>query len=211
MGTLRLRIVTRQRKSFRLKGERSRRTDPWSTSNRETQQPAYVLLPPSTDAIQFSALSIISPPSPSRCVTIARAAEEGSSQQTGCVTPDAISIVSSPVNCDEDLSDEDSKLEEFGDTESENDDHEGQSDLEEEEKDLHASAVPLPPRLTVRPTIYEQFSDLGVDWCRYVGAPHCSFTFKHVADRKTWQCGITQRSQTAAFRPGPWGKRTMCK
>nr|KAJ3421556.1 hypothetical protein HK105_003145 [Polyrhizophydium stewartii] len=46
------------------------------------------------------------------------------------------------------------------------------------------------PRRSLRPTIFEEFTLSDVDWCRY--------------------CGVTQQAQTAAFRPGPWGKRTLC-
>ncbi|KAI9209818.1 uncharacterized protein BJ171DRAFT_8020 [Polychytrium aggregatum] len=52
------------------------------------------------------------------------------------------------------------------------------------------SSVLCSPRRTLRPTIYESFSQSSIDWCRY--------------------CGVTQYAQTAAFRPGPWGKRTLC-
>ncbi|KAI8824191.1 uncharacterized protein EV422DRAFT_609239 [Fimicolochytrium jonesii] len=44
---------------------------------------------------------------------------------------------------------------------------------------------------TIRPTMYEEFTKSGLDWCRY--------------------CGVTKGGQTtASFRPGPWGKRTLC-
>ena len=49
----------------------------------------------------------------------------------------------------------------------------------------------IPVRLSRRPTVYEGFIKSRIDWCRY--------------------CGVTQRAQSAAFRPGPWGKRTLCK
>ncbi|GAB5590792.1 hypothetical protein Unana1_05692 [Umbelopsis nana] len=38
------------------------------------------------------------------------------------------------------------------------------------------------------PTIFEKFTDAEVDWCRY--------------------CGTTEGVN---WRPGPWGKRTLCK
>ncbi|KAI9091879.1 hypothetical protein DFS34DRAFT_317923 [Phlyctochytrium arcticum] len=60
------------------------------------------------------------------------------------------------------------------------------------------AAAPLPPplpetcpvRYSHRQTIYEEFTAKGIDWCRY--------------------CGVTKGGQTAAFRPGPWGRRTLC-
>ncbi|TPX62919.1 hypothetical protein PhCBS80983_g00030 [Powellomyces hirtus] len=46
-------------------------------------------------------------------------------------------------------------------------------------------------RRSLHPTIYEEFTKSGLDWCRY--------------------CGVTKGGQTtASFRPGPWGKRTLC-
>ena len=46
-------------------------------------------------------------------------------------------------------------------------------------------------RLSHEPTIFQAFTQSNLDWCRY--------------------CGVTMLTQTAAFRPGPWGKRTLCK
>ncbi|KAL0084543.1 hypothetical protein F4703DRAFT_1737496 [Phycomyces blakesleeanus] len=40
---------------------------------------------------------------------------------------------------------------------------------------------------TPRPTVFESLTDTGVDWCRY--------------------CGTTE---SVNWRPGPWGKRTLC-
>lgn len=45
-----------------------------------------------------------------------------------------------------------------------------------------------PPRPTATPTIYEKLTKASVDWCRY--------------------CGTTEGVN---WRPGPWGKRTLCK
>ncbi|KAJ2799501.1 hypothetical protein H4R20_004417 [Coemansia guatemalensis] len=44
-----------------------------------------------------------------------------------------------------------------------------------------------PVRESLRPTIFEDLSHSGVDWCRY--------------------CGTTEGIN---WRPGPWGKRTLC-
>ncbi|RKP08239.1 hypothetical protein THASP1DRAFT_23732 [Thamnocephalis sphaerospora] len=44
-----------------------------------------------------------------------------------------------------------------------------------------------PPRPTQRPTIFEQLTEASIDWCRY--------------------CGTTEGVN---WRPGPWGKRTLC-
>lgn len=46
-------------------------------------------------------------------------------------------------------------------------------------------------RLSHEPTIFQAFTKSNLDWCRF--------------------CGVTMITQTAAFRPGPWGKRTLCK
>jgi hypothetical protein len=44
------------------------------------------------------------------------------------------------------------------------------------------------PRPTATPTIYQKLTKASVDWCRY--------------------CGTTEGVN---WRPGPWGKRTLCK
>ncbi|OZJ01566.1 hypothetical protein BZG36_05691 [Bifiguratus adelaidae] len=44
-----------------------------------------------------------------------------------------------------------------------------------------------PPRPTSHPTLYQQLTEDSIDWCRY--------------------CGTTESSN---WRPGPWGKRTLC-
>jgi hypothetical protein len=44
------------------------------------------------------------------------------------------------------------------------------------------------PRSICSPSIYQIFSKQNVDWCRY--------------------CGTTEGVN---WRPGPWGKRTLCK
>ncbi|KAI8052539.1 hypothetical protein BDF22DRAFT_744129 [Syncephalis plumigaleata] len=46
---------------------------------------------------------------------------------------------------------------------------------------------PASPRKTQRPTVFEQLTEASVDWCRY--------------------CGTTEGVN---WRPGPWGKRTLC-
>jgi hypothetical protein len=43
------------------------------------------------------------------------------------------------------------------------------------------------PQQTLRPTLYEFLTQNGIDWCRY--------------------CGTTEGVN---WRPGPWGKRTLC-
>ncbi|KAJ2092934.1 hypothetical protein IW138_000647 [Coemansia sp. RSA 986] len=48
-------------------------------------------------------------------------------------------------------------------------------------------SVPAAVRESLRPTIFEELSNNGVDWCRY--------------------CGTTEGIN---WRPGPWGKRTLC-
>lgn len=45
-----------------------------------------------------------------------------------------------------------------------------------------------PPRPTAYPTIYQKLTKASIDWCRY--------------------CGTTEGVN---WRPGPWGKRTLCK
>jgi hypothetical protein len=44
------------------------------------------------------------------------------------------------------------------------------------------------PRFTASPSIYQKLSKQNIDWCRY--------------------CGTTEGVN---WRPGPWGKRTLCK
>jgi hypothetical protein len=44
------------------------------------------------------------------------------------------------------------------------------------------------PRPTQSPTIFQTLTKSGIDWCRY--------------------CGTTEGVN---WRPGPWGKRTLCK
>jgi hypothetical protein len=46
---------------------------------------------------------------------------------------------------------------------------------------------PCEPRFTMRPTVYEKLTAENIDWCRY--------------------CGTTEGVN---WRPGPWGKRTLC-
>lgn len=54
-----------------------------------------------------------------------------------------------------------------------------------EENDHLPKATPRP---TAQPTIYQKLTKANVDWCRY--------------------CGTTEGVN---WRPGPWGKRTLCK
>ncbi|KND01978.1 uncharacterized protein SPPG_02485 [Spizellomyces punctatus DAOM BR117] len=66
-------------------------------------------------------------------------------------------------------------------------------DVEDEMIDIDGDDEPVKDcvvRQSHRPTIYEEFTQKGIDWCRY--------------------CGVTKAGQTAAFRPGPWGRRTLC-
>ncbi|KAI9593776.1 hypothetical protein BDF19DRAFT_424108 [Syncephalis fuscata] len=51
----------------------------------------------------------------------------------------------------------------------------------------HDDREPASPRKTQRPTVFEQLTEASVDWCRY--------------------CGTTEGVN---WRPGPWGKRTLC-
>ncbi|KAJ1892808.1 hypothetical protein LPJ66_006123 [Kickxella alabastrina] len=46
---------------------------------------------------------------------------------------------------------------------------------------------PAAVRESLRPTVFEELSNNGIDWCRY--------------------CGTTEGIN---WRPGPWGKRTLC-
>ncbi|KAJ3161659.1 hypothetical protein HDU86_006429 [Geranomyces michiganensis] len=65
------------------------------------------------------------------------------------------------------------------------------SESEEDYSDVDRVAAPCVVRESLRPTVYETFTKSGLDWCRY--------------------CGVTKSGQTtASFRPGPWGKRTLC-
>ncbi|ORX98910.1 hypothetical protein K493DRAFT_3839 [Basidiobolus meristosporus CBS 931.73] len=65
------------------------------------------------------------------------------------------------------------------------------SDEEDEvlkcDEDEVSEAEEVPPRTTSSPTIFETLSEAHVDWCRY--------------------CGTTEGVN---WRPGPWGKRTLC-
>ncbi|KAI8070489.1 hypothetical protein BC940DRAFT_235849 [Gongronella butleri] len=45
----------------------------------------------------------------------------------------------------------------------------------------------VPPRATATPSIYQKLTKANMDWCRY--------------------CGTTEGVN---WRPGPWGKRTLC-
>ncbi|TPX64023.1 hypothetical protein SpCBS45565_g06207 [Spizellomyces sp. 'palustris'] len=66
-------------------------------------------------------------------------------------------------------------------------------DVEDEMIDIDGDDEPVKDcvvRQSHRPTVYEEFTQKGIDWCRY--------------------CGVTKAGQTAAFRPGPWGRRTLC-
>ncbi|KAI9025979.1 hypothetical protein CLU79DRAFT_743989 [Phycomyces nitens] len=55
-----------------------------------------------------------------------------------------------------------------------------------EKKALTSTRAPC--RSTSQPTIYQKLTKANVDWCRY--------------------CGTTEGVN---WRPGPWGKRTLCK
>ncbi|KAI9485388.1 MAG: hypothetical protein EXX96DRAFT_476558 [Benjaminiella poitrasii] len=61
-------------------------------------------------------------------------------------------------------------------------------ETEEENQSFHEPRLPLStPRPTAYPTIYQKLTRANVDWCRY--------------------CGTTEGVN---WRPGPWGKRTLC-
>ena len=61
--------------------------------------------------------------------------------------------------------------------------------VQESVHDNDSSLLPqAPPRPTANPTIYQKLTKANVDWCRY--------------------CGTTEGVN---WRPGPWGKRTLCK
>lgn len=67
--------------------------------------------------------------------------------------------------------------------------------LDDDERDLNETfaadsdnhAELAPPRATRMPTIYQTLTKASIDWCRY--------------------CGTTEGVN---WRPGPWGKRTLC-
>ncbi|KAI9137510.1 hypothetical protein BKA69DRAFT_1017608, partial [Paraphysoderma sedebokerense] len=46
---------------------------------------------------------------------------------------------------------------------------------------------PSSTRFSIEPTIFQTFTNEGIDWCRY--------------------CGTTDGIN---WRPGPWGKKTLC-
>jgi hypothetical protein len=52
----------------------------------------------------------------------------------------------------------------------------------------HDHLEKVDPRPTCHPTLYQKLTKANVDWCRY--------------------CGTTEGVN---WRPGPWGKRTLCK
>lgn len=61
--------------------------------------------------------------------------------------------------------------------------------VEEQDKMSVYDYVPqVAPRPTCYPTIYQKLTKANIDWCRY--------------------CGTTEGVN---WRPGPWGKRTLCK
>lgn len=64
------------------------------------------------------------------------------------------------------------------------------NDVEQTMNDRTATTekTTVPPRATAQPTIYQKLTKANVDWCRY--------------------CGTTEGVN---WRPGPWGKRTLCK
>lgn len=59
--------------------------------------------------------------------------------------------------------------------------------LEHTNKD-YLNSLENEPRSVSSPTLYQTFSKQSIDWCRY--------------------CGTTEGVN---WRPGPWGKRTLCK
>jgi hypothetical protein len=54
--------------------------------------------------------------------------------------------------------------------------------------ETHDHLKKVDPRPTSHPTLYQKLTKANVDWCRY--------------------CGTTEGVN---WRPGPWGKRTLCK
>ncbi|KAI7871183.1 hypothetical protein BDF14DRAFT_1764169 [Spinellus fusiger] len=52
---------------------------------------------------------------------------------------------------------------------------------------LDSSLLPKHKRKSQRPTVFDRLIHLGINWCRY--------------------CGTTE---SVNWRPGPWGKRTLC-
>ncbi|ORY99874.1 hypothetical protein BCR43DRAFT_484436 [Syncephalastrum racemosum] len=69
-------------------------------------------------------------------------------------------------------------------------DNEDDEDEDDDDTDADPSCVDGPlveARPTARPTLYEKLTETNVDWCRY--------------------CGTTEGVN---WRPGPWGKRTLC-
>lgn len=59
---------------------------------------------------------------------------------------------------------------------------------EHDKMSIYDHVPQVPPRPTSYPTIYQKLTKANVDWCRY--------------------CGTTEGVN---WRPGPWGKRTLCK
>jgi FtsZ-interacting cell division protein YlmF len=66
--------------------------------------------------------------------------------------------------------------------------HHAEPQLTAEEDNNNNNMPQAPPRPTAYPTIYQKLTKASVDWCRY--------------------CGTTEGVN---WRPGPWGKRTLCK
>ncbi|KAI8380952.1 uncharacterized protein BYT42DRAFT_544920 [Radiomyces spectabilis] len=66
---------------------------------------------------------------------------------------------------------------------------EGENDDQDEDEEVDDSDLmeKVSPRPTAQPTIYQMLTMANVDWCRY--------------------CGTTEGVN---WRPGPWGKRTLC-
>ncbi|KAI8888485.1 hypothetical protein K501DRAFT_282785 [Backusella circina FSU 941] len=56
-----------------------------------------------------------------------------------------------------------------------------------QESNVNENLPKAPPRPTAQPTIYQKLTKANIDWCRY--------------------CGTTEGVN---WRPGPWGKRTLC-
>ncbi|KAI8368228.1 uncharacterized protein BYT42DRAFT_585834 [Radiomyces spectabilis] len=79
-------------------------------------------------------------------------------------------------------SDDDEKNQGVEPVEEEEGEEQDEEEVEEEEEQEQ-----VPARATAVPTIYQQLTEANVDWCRY--------------------CGTTEGVN---WRPGPWGKRTLC-
>ncbi|KAG0165702.1 hypothetical protein DFQ28_008324 [Apophysomyces sp. BC1034] len=72
-------------------------------------------------------------------------------------------------------------------SEESSDEEQATNSVEQTVNNHHQNSESVPPRPTTQPTIYQKLTKANVDWCRY--------------------CGTTEGVN---WRPGPWGKRTLC-